>query len=127
MIFRKFGRSQVRTRRGCAAPDSGLTFCKLVVDLHGGMIWVNSKEGEGKRVLRAASRCRHRAHEEDAARAFAIGAHRSEVMKVFLRTFGCRANHYDTEAVRRMLAAGRRRGESTTRRTPMSPCSTAAR
>jgi signal transduction histidine kinase len=25
----------------------GLTFCKLVVDLHGGMIWVRSKEGEG--------------------------------------------------------------------------------
>ena len=27
-------------------------------------------------------------------------------MKVFLRTFGCRANHYDTEAVRAMLDAG---------------------
>ena len=26
-------------------------------------------------------------------------------MKVFLRTFGCRANHYDTEAVREMLDA----------------------
>ena len=26
-------------------------------------------------------------------------------MKVFLRTFGCRANHYDTEAVRAMLDA----------------------
>ena len=26
-------------------------------------------------------------------------------MKVFLRTFGCRANHYDTEAVRAMLGA----------------------
>ena len=26
-------------------------------------------------------------------------------MKVFLRTFGCRANHYDTEAVRAMLEA----------------------
>ena len=27
-------------------------------------------------------------------------------MRVFLRTFGCRANHYDTEAVRAMLDAG---------------------
>ena len=27
-------------------------------------------------------------------------------MKVYLRTFGCRANHYDTEAVRAMLEAG---------------------
>ena len=26
-------------------------------------------------------------------------------MKVYLRTFGCRANHYDTEAVRAMLEA----------------------
>lgn len=26
-------------------------------------------------------------------------------MKIFLRTFGCRANHYDTEAVRAMLGA----------------------
>ena len=27
-------------------------------------------------------------------------------MKVYLRTFGCRANQYDTEAVRTMLEAG---------------------
>ena len=27
-------------------------------------------------------------------------------MRVYLRTFGCRANHYDTEAVREMIAAG---------------------
>lgn len=27
-------------------------------------------------------------------------------MKVYLRTFGCRANHYDTEAVRAMVEAG---------------------
>jgi len=27
-------------------------------------------------------------------------------VKVYLRTFGCRANHYDSEAVRAMLAAG---------------------
>jgi signal transduction histidine kinase len=48
VIFRKFG--QVST--GAITPrvrssGLGLTFCKLVVDLHGGMIWVRSKEGEG--------------------------------------------------------------------------------
>ena len=48
VIFRKFG--QVST--GASTPrvrssGLGLTFCKLVVDLHGGMIWVRSKEGEG--------------------------------------------------------------------------------
>ena len=26
-------------------------------------------------------------------------------MKVYLRTFGCRANHYDSEAVRSMVEA----------------------
>ena len=48
VIFRKFG--QVAT--GATTPrvrssGLGLTFCKLVVDLHSGMIWVRSREGEG--------------------------------------------------------------------------------
>jgi signal transduction histidine kinase len=48
VIFRKFG--QVAT--GGTVPrvrssGLGLTFCKLVVDLHGGMIWVRSREGQG--------------------------------------------------------------------------------
>jgi signal transduction histidine kinase len=48
LIFRKFG----RVASGIVAPrvrssGLGLTFCKLVVDLHGGMIWVRSREGEG--------------------------------------------------------------------------------
>jgi signal transduction histidine kinase len=48
VIFRKFG----QVSSGVAAPrvrssGLGLTFCKLVVDLHGGMIWVRSREGEG--------------------------------------------------------------------------------
>ncbi|MBA2706783.1 MAG: response regulator [Gemmatimonadaceae bacterium] len=47
LIFRKFG--QVATASGPRVRSSGLglTFCKLVVDLHGGMIWVRSREGEG--------------------------------------------------------------------------------
>ncbi|HVF40060.1 MAG TPA: ATP-binding protein [Gemmatimonadaceae bacterium] len=47
VIFRKFG--QVASGSGPRVRSSGLglTFCKLVVDLHGGMIWVRSREGEG--------------------------------------------------------------------------------
>lgn len=48
LIFRKFG----QVAHGSITPrvrssGIGLTFCKLVVDLHGGMIWVRSREGEG--------------------------------------------------------------------------------
>jgi two-component system sensor histidine kinase/response regulator len=48
VIFRKFG----QVASGAITPrvrssGLGLTFCKLVVDLHGGMIWVRSHEGEG--------------------------------------------------------------------------------
>jgi signal transduction histidine kinase len=48
VIFRKFG--QVATQSTIPRVRSsglGLTFCKLVVDLHGGMIWVRSREGQG--------------------------------------------------------------------------------
>ncbi|HEY0243277.1 MAG TPA: ATP-binding protein [Gemmatimonadaceae bacterium] len=48
VIFRKFG----QVASGAITPrvrssGLGLTFCKLVVDLHGGMIWLKSREGEG--------------------------------------------------------------------------------
>jgi signal transduction histidine kinase len=48
VIFRKFGQvSSGANLPRVRSSGLGLTFCKLVVDLHGGMIWVRSREGEG--------------------------------------------------------------------------------
>jgi signal transduction histidine kinase len=47
VIFRKFGQVAGGTTPRVRSSGLGLTFCKLVVDLHGGMIWVRSREGEG--------------------------------------------------------------------------------
>jgi PAS domain S-box-containing protein len=43
-IFEKFGQVRGRKVRGTGL---GLTFCKLVVETHGGRIWVESEEGAG--------------------------------------------------------------------------------
>jgi len=47
VIFRKFGQVGGGIAPRVRSSGLGLTFCKLVVDLHGGMIWVRSREGEG--------------------------------------------------------------------------------
>jgi len=47
LIFRKFGQVASGTAPRVRSSGLGLTFCKLVVDLHGGMIWVRSHEGKG--------------------------------------------------------------------------------
>jgi len=47
VIFRKFGQVAGGATPRVRSSGLGLTFCKLVVDLHGGMIWVNSHEGKG--------------------------------------------------------------------------------
>jgi len=47
VIFRKFGQVVGPNAPRVRSSGLGLTFCKLVVDLHGGRIWVKSKEGEG--------------------------------------------------------------------------------
>ncbi|MDQ3082413.1 MAG: HAMP domain-containing histidine kinase, partial [Gemmatimonadota bacterium] len=47
VIFRKFGQVSGAIAPRVRSSGLGLTFCKLVVDLHGGMIWVRSREGEG--------------------------------------------------------------------------------
>jgi two-component system sensor histidine kinase/response regulator len=47
LIFRKFGQVAGTQAPRVRSSGLGLTFCKLVVDMHGGMIWVKSREGEG--------------------------------------------------------------------------------
>lgn len=47
LIFRKFGQVGGPNVPRVRSSGLGLTFCKLVVDLHGGMIWVKSREAEG--------------------------------------------------------------------------------
>jgi signal transduction histidine kinase len=47
LIFRKFGQIVGPNAPRVRSSGLGLTFCKLVVDLHGGMIWVKSREAEG--------------------------------------------------------------------------------
>ncbi|MEO7368100.1 MAG: ATP-binding protein [Gemmatimonadaceae bacterium] len=51
VIFRKFGQVAGTVTPKVRSSGLGLTFCKLVVDLHGGMIWVKSKEGEGSQFF----------------------------------------------------------------------------
>lgn len=47
IIFRKFGQVHSASAPRVRSSGLGLTFCKLVVDLHGGRIWVKSNVGEG--------------------------------------------------------------------------------
>lgn len=47
VIFRKFERVKSATAPRTRSSGLGLAFCKLVVDAHGGRIWVQSTEGEG--------------------------------------------------------------------------------
>jgi signal transduction histidine kinase len=47
VIFRKFERVKNPTTPRVRSSGLGLAFCKLVVDAHGGRIWVQSKGGEG--------------------------------------------------------------------------------
>ena len=47
LIFRKFGQVDMPRSPRTRSSGIGLTFCKLVVERHGGRIWLKSAEGEG--------------------------------------------------------------------------------
>jgi signal transduction histidine kinase len=47
VIFRKFERVKTQGVPRTRSSGLGLAFCKLVVDAHGGRIWVQSAEGQG--------------------------------------------------------------------------------
>ncbi len=47
LIFRKFERAKTPNVPRVRSSGLGLAFCKLVIDAHGGRIWVQSAEGEG--------------------------------------------------------------------------------
>jgi len=46
-IFEKFGQAEEQEGRRGRGSGLGLTFCKLVVEAHGGHIWVDSQVGQG--------------------------------------------------------------------------------
>jgi NtrC-family two-component system sensor histidine kinase KinB len=46
-IFEKFSRIEEQESRRSRGSGLGLTFCKLVVEAHGGQIWVESQAGQG--------------------------------------------------------------------------------
>lgn len=50
-IFEKFGQVETRKAGRKMSTGLGLTFCKMVVEAHGGRIWVESELGKGSRFL----------------------------------------------------------------------------
>jgi two-component system, sensor histidine kinase and response regulator len=46
-IFEKFGQVESRQAGRRMSTGLGLTFCKMVVEAHGGRIWVESELGQG--------------------------------------------------------------------------------
>ncbi|MDQ3815657.1 MAG: response regulator [Armatimonadota bacterium] len=50
-IFEKFGQVETRQAGRRMSTGLGLTFCKMVVEAHGGRIWVESELGQGSTFL----------------------------------------------------------------------------
>jgi signal transduction histidine kinase len=56
-IFEKFGQVAMHQTTGQKSTGLGLTFCKMVVEAHGGRIWVDSELGKGS-TFRLTIPCR---------------------------------------------------------------------
>jgi len=47
LVFEKFGQVEAKKSGGVRSTGIGMTFCKMVIEAHGGNIWLNSEVGVG--------------------------------------------------------------------------------
>jgi len=47
LVFEKFGQVEAKKSGGVRSTGLGMTFCKMVIEAHGGNIWIKSEVGKG--------------------------------------------------------------------------------